>query len=128
MVQENQEEWKPVVGCEDLFEVSNLGRLRRTATGQIVKATVLPKGYRTVSIARPGQRKCRTKLLHSVVAYAFLGPRPDGMQINHKDGDKGNNAAENLEYVTPAENIRHCFLMGIRKKSIRRPRRYKIGL
>lgn len=49
--------------------------------------------------------------VHRLVANAFLGPPPTKHRIfiNHKDGDKGNNAAENLEYVTQAENVRHHF-------------------
>ena len=49
--------------------------------------------------------------VHRLVANTFLGPPPTKHRIfiNHKDGDKGNNAAENLEYVTQAENVRHHF-------------------
>ena len=66
-----------------------------------LKGHVLPDGYRRVTIAG------RHVLRHLVVAETFIGPRPAGMQTNHIDGDKGNNRASNLEYVTPAENVRH---------------------
>lgn len=46
--------------------------------------------------------------IHSLVMAAFVGPRPDGHEINHKDGDVANNRLDNLEYVTPAENRRHA--------------------
>lgn len=56
-----------------------------------------------------------SKLVHCLVAEAFLGPRPSGHEINHLDGDKGRAHANNLEYVTPAENMRHAYKMGLRQ-------------
>ena len=51
-------------------------------------------------------------MVHSLVALAFIGPRPEGMEVNHKDCDKQNNALNNLEYVTHGENQRHAAQMG----------------
>lgn len=49
----------------------------------------------------------------SLVAEAFIGPRPSGKEINHIDGDHRNNAAGNLEYVTRRENMQHAYRLGL---------------
>jgi hypothetical protein len=51
--------------------------------------------------------------VHSLIAAYFIGPRPEGMEVNHRDGDTYNNAVENLEYVTPAQNQAHARELGL---------------
>jgi hypothetical protein len=55
----------------------------------------------------------RTLKVHKMVAAAFIGPRPDGFHINHKNGIKTDNRVENLEYVTPLENTQHAVRCGL---------------
>lgn len=98
-----QEEWRPVVGWEGHYEVSNLGRVRHTS-GRI-KLARLCGGYPRVSLYRNGERL--TPSVHGMVAAAFIGPRPIGCQVNHKDGDRTHNTAGNLEYLTASENNLH---------------------
>lgn len=50
-----------------------------------------------------------TFTIHEIVADTFIGPRPEGMEIDHKDEDKSNNHVTNLEYVTHAENMRRHY-------------------
>lgn len=56
----------------------------------------------------------RLRGVHQLVASAFLGPIPAGLEVNHKDGIKTNNRPENLEYVTRAQNVKHSFVTGLR--------------
>jgi hypothetical protein len=48
------------------------------------------------------------RYIHRIVAELFIGPCPPGMEVNHRDGDKQNNRAENLEYVTRKQNMAHA--------------------
>lgn len=74
------------------YSASNTGKIRNDRTGKILKPRVNEKGYHTVCIGR----KCIR--VHRMVAECFI-PNPDNLpQINHKDEDKTNNSAENLEW------------------------------
>ncbi len=53
--------------------------------------------------------------IHILVATAFIGDKPPSCQVNHKDGNKGNNCASNLEYVTQSENGKHAYRLGLLK-------------
>ena len=120
------EEWKPVLGFESLYEVSSEGRVRSLSRmcqgrdgrselhhGTILRPQVLKNGYLEVSVCVGSKRRHRT--VHSLVAEAFLGPRPKGADIRHKDGDRTNNTASNLEYGTRSQNLRDCYEYGGRK-------------
>lgn len=103
------EEWRPVVGWEGQYDVSSLGRVRRTVGskrwGTILRFSYV-KGYaRCRLFRRPG---ITSVVVHRLVAEAFIGPRPDGHEVNHKDGARANNRPDNLEYVTPAGNTAHA--------------------
>lgn len=113
--------WRPVPGCEGYYSVSNFGRVRSEPIqtspvgrqrGRILRCVPDSKGYPFFVAYMPDGRHASFKV-HRAVALAFLGPRPPGHQINHKSGDKRDNAVTNLEYVTCAENIRHGWRMGL---------------
>lgn len=98
-----QEKWRPVVGYEGLYEVSNLGRVRRI---RIVEPTKKKHGYMQISlVGKDGVR--RSHRLHRIVAMAFI-PNPEGKpQVNHRDENPENNRAKNLEWATAAENTNY---------------------
>jgi hypothetical protein len=105
------EEWRPVVGYEGRYEVSSRGRVR--GKYGLLKSRISKIGYDRARLYRP-DAKAVEAFVHGLVASAFIGPRPTGMQVNHKDGNKTNNVFENLEYVTALENIRHAMRTGLR--------------
>lgn len=101
-----KEEWRPVIWYEHRYEVSNMGRVRSLKTGRILKPILHPRGYVKVYLRDCG--KDRQVLIHSLVMEAFVGPRPEGITINHKNGVKDYNALPNLEYMTMRDNIDHA--------------------
>lgn len=120
------EEWRPVVGWEGFYEVSNYGRFRsldrvssngRRHTGRMI-GTRPVNGYLHACLCRPGQQS--QYLAHRLVAAAFIGQCPPGHTVNHRDGDKQNNHISNLEYMTPSQQMRHaravCGYVSVRGK------------
>ena len=123
---DSPEEWRPVAGYENTYEVSNLGRVRRNRTckgfpaGRIKSQQIAPHGYPCVHLFR-GYTRTRFAV-HRLVAKAFLGPIDAGLEVNHRDGNKQNNRLENLELVTRRENCRHAVRIGLMTTGERRPR------
>lgn len=107
------EQWKPVFGYEELYEVSTTGRVQSIKTRYPLRTLLSRNGYVLVELWKSNKRRRRSQ--HSLVLEAFLMPRPDGMHINHKNGWKRNNRPSNLEYVTQAENNRHAVHTGLNK-------------
>lgn len=112
------EEWRPCPIFPECYEVSNLGNVRRTlkrrrypAYGLLVQVPN-HKGYPQVLLSHAPDRP-KTRMVHRLVAIAFLGYGPEGSECNHKDGVKTNNRVENLEWVTPKENSQHAVRLGL---------------
>ena len=116
-----EEIWKEIY--DGYYAVSNMGRFKRlkiennTYPGRFLKPGTTPNGYLIISASVNG--KATVTSAHKIVAEVFLGPRPIGHQINHKNGDKHDNRVENLEWVTPSENRFHAYRTGLQKKGRR---------
>ncbi len=110
-----REQWKTIDGWP--YEASSMGRVRNSRTGYILKPCDDKYGYFLVTLCDSGNQVTRT--VHRLVSRTFLGGKPDGYVVNHMDGRKHNNGADNLEYVTPAENERHAVDMGLKARGER---------
>jgi hypothetical protein len=82
------------------YSISNLGNVRNDKTGRILKQYTKPSGYKQVQMGR----KTIPQYVHRLVGNAFIPNNQNKPQINHKNGDKGDNRVENLEWVTASEN------------------------
>lgn len=108
------EEWRAIPGFPE-YEASSLGKIRsvdRTisySNGRIVHAKqrilkpTKSSGYYSVNLSRNNKKKS-TKV-HILVAAAFLGENPGGLDVRHKNGRRTDNRVENLEYGTRSENV-----------------------
>lgn len=122
MITLTDEKWKPIPGWEGYYEASTLGRVRSLArivirdgnplrlAARILEPNVHHSGYRRVVLSRAGVRSER--LLHAVIAETFHGPRPDGLEVLHRDGNQANSAPVNIRYGTSSENSRDTVAHG----------------
>lgn len=122
------EEWRQVVGYEGLYSVSNHGRVRserrvvrNTARGsvRVVGQRVLrarPDGGGYLYVRLSNENEQRVVKVASLVAAAFIGPRPSGADVCHADGNRVNNAPANLRYGTRAENMADAMRHGTVRK------------
>lgn len=107
-----EEIWKPVVGYEGRYEVSNLGRVKslpnQTYHGTRILKPHTPKGGYpgVVFLDAISRRRCYHNV-HALVARAFHGPPPAGHEVCHRDGDRSNPKASNLMWGTPKVNSSH---------------------
>jgi hypothetical protein len=122
------EEWRAIPGYEG-YEVSDLGRVRsldrwidqangsrRLFKGQTLRTRPFPRtGHRMVSLKRNsvGETFC----VHRLVMLVFVGPRPDGMQICHNNGDSFDNRLVNLRYDTASGNVRDSVAHGTQRNT-----------
>ena len=105
-----QEIWKNIPGYEEYYQVSNYGKIRSLHKKKSIdqpyyelKPTLINSGYYHVTLYSPTQGRHKM-LVHKIVAQVFI-PNPDKLPcVNHKDENKLNNSADNLEWCTYAYN------------------------
>lgn len=120
------EKWKPVVGYEGLYEVSELGRIRsldrqvtdingvvKTLKGRVLKQNAQPSGHMSVGLSANGVPA--TRLVHVMVLESHVGLKPHcHMECLHKDGNAKNNNVSNLRWGTSSENRMDAYDHGSR--------------
>ena len=113
--------WRPVVWYEGLYEVSDAGivkslsRLKTRHKGKVLKESLMLLGYKRVAISR--LNKPKYKLIHRLVAEAFLPNPLNKPHVNHIDSNPSNNSLKNLEWCTPKENTVHALKNGAKMGS-----------
>ena len=97
--------WKPVVGYEGFYEVSNLGDVRRVETGRVLKKSKSINGYITYHLSKDGEKEYKSG--HIIVAEAFLGrKKDDAREVDHINFKRDDNRVVNLQMVSAKENKR----------------------
>lgn len=100
-----KEIWKDIIGFEGIYEISNLGRIRRIKTGRILSTRRSDGWYITVTLYK--DKKRYGKSLHRLVSEAFIS-NPDNLpEVNHRDEDKTNNRVDNLEFCDHKYNVNY---------------------
>jgi len=126
-----EEVWKDIPGYEGTYQISNLSQIRsldrivknslgvsRKCTGRlIVGRKISNKGYLNVALNLNGIKK--HIVLHVMVAKLFVENSACLPQVNHKDGNKRNNTASNLEWVSCKDNIKHSILSGLKNRGVK---------
>ena len=121
-----KEIWKDVLGYEGIYQVSNFGKvvslprvwvsgngvLRKH--GGCVLSQNIGRGYFRVKLSKDGIKEIIS--VHRLVAKAFIENNNNLETVNHKDGNKLNNNADNLEWMTSGDNTRHAHEKGLTKQ------------
>lgn len=98
----SKEEWRPVVGYEDRYEVSSLGRVRSVLRGIIMKTSLNRYGYEQLYLSKGSMASRKNCTVHRMVALSFFGE--SSLQVDHINENKSDNNVQNLRFVTNQEN------------------------
>lgn len=101
------EVWKPVVGYENSYEVSNLGRVRSLLTNSILKQSKRKRSQEYLRVGLWDGKRQNTYSVHRLVALAFIPNVNNLPQVNHKDENPANNAVYNLEWCDADYNTNY---------------------
>jgi len=122
-----KEIWKPIEGFENIYEISNHGRVKSLdryvgtgikgnskvlRKGKILKPSINCTGYLCVGLCDKSTNRKITALVHRLVAGRYVENSESKQIINHKDFNKQNNYFENLEWCTTQENVRYSVKHG----------------
>ena len=120
-----KEIWKDIPGYENIYQISNLGRIKsldriiicknkkNIKRGKILKVEIVNNGYERIQLHK--NNKCKRYKMHRLVAQAFISNPEKKPYVNHKNGIKNDNRVINLEWCTQSENILHAYKTGLRR-------------
>ena len=118
------EQWKPIKGYEELYEISSYGNICIKTKEKKFKLNKNSRGYIVITFTKNKIQKSYS--VHRLVAEAFI-PNPENKpQVNHINGDKTDNRVENLEWCTGSENMKHCYKNNLQKKRCKRVTQYTL--
>lgn len=123
-MRKTKETWKPIT-CTDnvMYEVSSEGKVRNLKTGRILKPFYDTSGYAMVDLTSASNDKTKRtrKLVHRLVAQAFIPNLKNLSDVNHKDEIKTNNNLDNLEWISHRDNLNYGTRTERMAKSISKP-------
>lgn len=105
------EKWKDIKDYEGCYQISSFGRVKNIVTNKILIGDTNSAGYRRITLYNPIKKRF---FIHRLVAIHFCDGYNEDFVVNHKDGNKQNNKASNLEWVTRSENDLHAFKNNLR--------------
>ena len=107
--------WRDIKGYDGMYQISNYGRIKSFKKGniKILKPNLHTGGYLYVILSK--HNKTKHHYVHILVAQAFI-PNPDGLpEVDHRYGNKFDNYAGNLRWVTPKQNSENTMALGLRE-------------
>ena len=123
-----KEIWKDIPGYENMYQVSDLGKVRSvdrviirrdgkkyTSKGKILKQNTDRYGYNYVNLRKDYNQK--SFIIHNLVTSIFIGEKPKGYEVCHIDSNKKNNSIYNLRYDTKRENAIDHYRNGNKKEN-----------
>lgn len=111
MISEHVEQWRNIAGFDGLYQVSSFGAVKRLGKSERRLKPRMCKGYETVCLCKNGIS--HNLRVNRLVAIAFIPNPANKPEVNHKDGNKRNNAVSNLEWSTASENQKHARSIGL---------------
>ena len=109
--------WKEVKEYEGLYLISDMGNIKSLRLNRNLKLTKTNRGYLTIGLYS-SKRRSKNFLVHRLVTNTFIGA-VEGKEVNHKNGNKSDNRAVNLELCTRQENVNHAKKMGLIPRGIK---------
>lgn len=106
------EVWKDIKDYEGYYQISSYGRVKNIKTGNILTGDINNTGYKRVCLYSPIKKRF---FIHRLVAYHFCEGYQEDLVVNHKDGNKQNDNADNLEWITRSANDLHAYKLNLRK-------------